>query len=75
MEGRCWIVGHGDFLALAEDVVGVTLGMLCMAAIVLQWCLGWRGHATDSQGVTTLPTLPLRLCFEFRVFAMLVVIS
>jgi len=51
------MVGYGEFLALAKDVVGVTLEMSCMAAI-LYLCYsawhGWRGHATIIQGVTNL---------------------
>jgi hypothetical protein len=47
-------------LALVEDVVGVTLGVSCMAAMVLQslrWMGGWRGHATTISGVTAVGNL------------------
>lgn len=51
-------MGCGDLkhlLALATDLVGVTLGTSCMAAIcaTCAWD-GWRGHATIIPGVTAI---------------------
>ena len=51
-------MGCGDLkhlLALATDLVGVTLGTSCMAAIcaTCAWD-GWRGHAATISGVTAI---------------------